>query len=396
MSSCPCGCDPARVTDSPSLSIRRLTLTDFRNYEGLRIETASHLVALTGANGAGKTNILEAISLLAPGRGLRGAVFEEVVRQGSAGSWAIAAEVETGNGPVSLGTGWSGQSEAGDGGSRLVVIDGEAQKGSGTLGEYMRMLWLTPAMDRLFAGPASDRRRFLDRLVTAFDPEHGPRISVFEKAMRERNLLLEESRPDPAWLSSLEAHMAEAAVAIAAARLVGLEALQTHIDRSRAESSFPWGRIAVEGEIEARISAMPAVRVEDEYRKILRDSRGLDRAAGRTLRGPHRSDFAVVHGPKQMAAELCSTGEQKALLIGLVLAQARAVKDVAGIAPILLLDEVAAHLDRKRRQELIEALGALGSQSWMTGTDAHLFAAMGREGTVFHVEDGTARPTMEN
>jgi DNA replication and repair protein RecF len=384
------------VTDSSTLAIRRLTLTGFRNYDGLRLETDSQLVALTGANGAGKTNILEAISLLAPGRGLRGAVFEELARQGSAASWAIAADVETGNGLVALGTGWSGLPEAGDGGSRLVVIEGEAQKSSGALGEYVRLLWLTPAMDRLFAGPASDRRRFLDRLVTAFDPEHGSRIQVFEKVMRERNLLLEESRPDQAWLSSLEAHMAEAAVAIAAARLVGLEALQTHIERARAGSSFPWGEIAVEGEIEAQIAAMPAVRVEDEYRKILRDSRGLDRAAGRTLRGPHRSDFAVVHGPKQMAAELCSTGEQKALLIGLILAQARAVKDVAGVAPILLLDEVAAHLDGKRRRGLIEALGALGSQSWMTGTDAHLFEAMGREGSVFHVEDGTVRQVMES
>jgi DNA replication and repair protein RecF len=323
-------------------------------------------------------------------------VFEEIARQGSAGSWAIAAEIEIESGPVSIGTAWSGQAEPGEAGSRLVVIDGEAQKGPGALGEYMRMLWLTPAMDRLFAGPASERRRFLDRLVTAFDPEHGSRIQVFEKVMRERNLLLEEQRPDQAWLSSLEAHMAEAAVAISAARLVGLEALQSHIEETRAGSSFPWGQIAVEGEIEAQISAMPAVRVEDEYRKILRDSRGLDRAAGRTLRGPHRSDFAVVHGPKQMAAELCSTGEQKALLIGLILAHARAVKDVAGVAPILLLDEVAAHLDAKRRRELIEALGALGSQSWMTGTDAHLFEAMGREGTVFHVEDGTARRMMEN
>jgi DNA replication and repair protein RecF len=280
---------------------------------------------------------------------------------------------------------------------RLVVIDGEAQKSAGALGEHMRMLWLTPAMDRLFAGPASDRRRFLDRMVTAFDPEHGARILVFEKVMRERNLLLEETRPDAAWLSSLEAHMAEAAVAIAAARLVGLEALQTHITVARDdESSFPWSEISVEGEIEAhRIATTPAVRVEDEYRKILRDSRGLDRAAGRTLRGPHRSDLAVVHGPRAMAAGQCSTGEQKALLIGLILAQARAVKSGVGVAPVLLLDEVAAHLDRARRLSLLKAWRALGSQSWMTGTDAELFDGMGDEGTVFHVEDGTVRQVVE-
>ena len=384
------------MSDSPTLAIRRLTLTEFRNYAALRLETEARLVALAGANGAGKTNILEAISLLAPGRGLRGASFDEVLRQGGSGSWAIAAEVETEHGPVGLGTAWSGQPDGGDGGSRQVVIGGEPQKGSGALGDYMRLLWLTPAQDRLFAGPGSDRRRFLDRMVTAFDPEHAARITVFEKVMRERNLLLEEARPDPAWLSSLEAHMAEAAVAISAARLVGLEALQTHIGEGRETSSFPWAEVAVEGEIEALVAQKPAVQVEDEYRRILRDSRGLDRAAGRTLRGPHRSDLAVLHGPKQMAAGQCSTGEQKALLIGLVLAQARAVKAGAGVPPILLLDEVAAHLDRARRKSLLEALATLGSQSWMTGTDASLFEAIGESGTIFQVEDGRVSEAMED
>ena len=384
------------MIDSPALAITRLTLTEFRNYRSLRLASPMRLVALTGANGAGKTNILEAISLLAPGRGLRGAPFEELARQGGAASWAIAAEIDTPAGKLSAGTGWSGQSEAGDGGGRLVVIDGEVQKGSGALGQHMRLLWLTPAQDRLFAGPASDRRRFLDRLVAASDPEHGSRLTVFEKVMRERNLLLAEPRADAAWLSSLEAQMAEAAVAISAARLIGLEALQTHISETRASSSFPWAEVAVEGEIEALVSQKPAVQVEDEYRRILRDSRGLDRAAGRTLRGPHRSDLAVVHGPKAMPAGHCSTGEQKALLIGLVLAQARAVKTGAGVSPILILDEVAAHLDRARRRSLLEALAALGSQSWMTGTDAQLFEAIGEEGAVFHVEDGLIREVMED
>ncbi len=383
------------MTDSLTLAIRRLTLTDFRNYAGLRLATDARLIALSGANGAGKTNILEAVSLLAPGRGLRGAPFDELPRQGGPASWAIAAELETPDGPVSIGTGWSGQSEAGDGGGRLVVIDGEVQKSSGALGHHMRALWLTPAQDRLFAGPASERRRFLDRLVAAFDPEHGSRILVFEKVMRERNLLLEEPRPDPAWLSSLEARMAEAAVAISAARLVGLEALQTHISEGRDASSFPWADVSVDGEIESLVAAKPAVQVEDEYRSILRDSRGLDRAAGRTLRGPHRSDLVVAHGAKQMAAGQCSTGEQKALLIGLVLAQARAVKALAGFPPILLLDEIAAHLDRARRKSLLEALTALGAQSWMTGTDAQLFDAIGDQGAIFHVEDGQVREVME-
>jgi DNA replication and repair protein RecF len=384
------------VTGFPTLAIARLTLTEFRNYRDLRLAAPARLVALTGANGAGKTNILEAISLLAPGRGLRGAPFEDLARQGGQGSWAIAAEIETRHGPMSVGTGWSGQSEAGDGGGRLVVIDGEVQRGSGMLGEHMRLLWLTPAQDRLFAGPASDRRRFLDRLVAAFDPEHGSRMLVFEKVMRERNLLLAETRPDAAWLTSLEAQMAETAVAISAARLVGLEALQAHIGEGRAESSFPWAELALEGEIEALTAQKPAVQVEDEYRRILRDSRALDRAAGRTLRGPHRTDLAVVHGPRAMPAGQCSTGEQKALLIGLILAQARAVRAGAGVSPILLLDEVAAHLDRARRRSLLEALAALGSQSWMTGTDAQLFEAIGDQGAIFHVEDGQVREVMED
>ncbi len=386
------------MTDSVTTLITRLTLTGFRNHAALRLETDWPLVALSGANGAGKTNILEAISLLAPGRGLRGAAFEDLARQDGAGTWAVAAELQSGGDVVRLGTGWSGQSEAGDiaGQGRLVVIDGQVQKSSGVLGNYLRLLWLTPAMDRLFAGPASDRRRFLDRMVTAFDPEHGSRILVFEKLMRERNLLLEEQRPDAAWLGSLEAHMAEAAVAIAAARLVGLEALQAHIAMGRERSSFPWGEVSVEGDIEALVAVTPAVRVEDEYRKLWRDSRSLDRAAGRTLQGPHRSDLAVLHGPKQVPAGLCSTGEQKALLIGLVLAQAEAVKTRTGAAPVLLLDEVAAHLDRTRREGLFEALAGLGAQSWMTGTDASLFEGVAGRGTVFHVEDGKVRQVVEN
>ena len=378
------------MTGTATLAVTRLTLTDFRNHAGLRLEAGRGLVVLEGSNGAGKTNVLEAMSLLAPGRGLRGASFDELARQGGQGSWAIAAEVETGNGTVTLGTGWNGSPSSGDVStqSRQVIIDGEAQKSSGALGEYMRLLWLTPAMDRLFAGPASDRRRFLDRLVAAIDPEHGARILVFEKVMRERNLLLDDPRPDFAWMASLEAHMAEAAVAIAAARLTGLEALARHLAEARSGSSFPWAEVAVEGEIEGLVSTMPAVRAEDEYRMMLRDSRRVDAAAGRTLKGPHRSDLAVVHGPRQMAAGLCSTGEQKALLIGLILAQARAVREAGGVAPVLLLDEVAAHLDRHRRNGLFEALVSLGSQSWMTGTDASLFEGAGPEATVFHVEDG--------
>jgi DNA replication and repair protein RecF len=386
------------VTDSTALALTRLTLTNFRNYSGLRLDVSARLVALSGPNGAGKTNLLEAISLLTPGRGLRGASFDELANLQSAASWAIAAEVATPHHEVKLGTGWSVAAGEADGATlgRLVLIDGHLQKGSGALGEYMRMLWLTPAMDRLFAGPAGDRRRFLDRLVATFDPEHSSRVTVFEKVMRERNLLLQELRADTVWLASLEAHMAEAAVAIAAARLAAIEALQKHIHETRAASAFPWGEISIDGEIETLVAAMPAVRAEDEYRRLLADSRGADRGAGRALKGTHRSDFIVVHGPKSMPASQCSTGEQKALLIGLILAQARAVKAVANLPPVLLLDEVAAHLDRQRREGLFATLEALGSQAWMTGTDGHLFEGLGRGAQCFHVEAGTLAEMKRN
>ena len=381
------------MTGSSLLALTRLTLTNFRNYSGLRLDVSARLIALSGPNGAGKTNLLEAISLLSPGRGLRGSNFDELANLGNANSWAIAAEVATSVHDVKLGTGWSVAAGEADGATtgRLILIDGHVQKSSGSLGEYMRMLWLTPAMDRLFAGPAGDRRRFLDRLVATFDPEHSSRVTVFEKVMRERNLLLQEPRADTVWLGSLEAHMAEAAVAIAAARIAGIESLQKHIHDTRSETTFPWGMISIEGEIESLVASMPAVRAEDEYRRLLADSRFLDRAAGRTLKGTHRSDFIVVHGPKSMPAGQCSTGEQKALLIGLILAQARAVKAVANVAPVLLLDEVAAHLDRQRREGLFATLEALGSQAWMTGTDGHLFEGLAAGAQCFHVDAGTLR-----
>ena len=234
------------MTDSTGLALTRLTLTNFRNYSGLRLDVSARLIALSGPNGAGKTNLLEAISLLTPGRGLRGASFDELANLQNASSWAIAAEVATPNHEVKLGTGWSVAAGEADGASagRLVLIDGHLQKGSGALGEYMRMLWLTPAMDRLFAGPAGDRRRFLDRLVATFDPEHSSRVAVFEKVMRERNLLLQEPRADAVWLGSLEAHMAEASVAIAAARMAAVEALQKHIHETRQPAPSPGGKSA--------------------------------------------------------------------------------------------------------------------------------------------------------
>jgi DNA replication and repair protein RecF len=370
-----------------SLTLTRLTLTDFRNYAALRLDPGPGLVVLTGPNGAGKTNLIEAISLLAAGRGLRGALFEELARQGGNRGWAIAARILTPEGETQLGTQWM---PGGDGATqtRQVVIDGVPQKSPGILAHHMRVIWITPAMDRLFAGPASDRRRFLDRLVSANDPEHPSRVLVFEKLMRERNLLLEDMRPDGVWLSGLEAQMAEAAAAIAAARLHAVAALQNHIKTLLEGSAFPASILALQGDPEDRLKTMPAVQAEDEYRRLLFESRGNDKGAGRTLNGPHRSDLLVSHAPKSIAAALCSTGEQKALLIGLILAQASSVKEESGAAPVLLLDEVAAHLDVKRRSGLFETLTELGAQSFMTGTDEALFNGLGKDADFLHVEAG--------
>jgi len=367
--------------------LTRLTLTDFRNYAAMRLDPGSGLVALTGPNGAGKTNLIEAVSLLSAGRGLRGALFEDLARQDGQRGWAIAAHVSSPDGETRLGTQWTPEAEA-QSQTRQVVIDGVPQKSAGILAHHFRVIWLTPAMDRLFAGPASDRRRFLDRLVTANDPEHASRVLVFEKLMRERNLLLEEPRPDALWLSGLEAQMAEAAAAIAAARLHAVGALQNHIKFLLKGSAFPASILGLQGDLEDRLATMPAVQAEDEYRRLLLESRGPDKAAGRTLNGPHRSDFLVTHEPKAMAAALCSTGEQKALLIGLILAQASSVTAESGAAPVLLLDEVAAHLDGVRRAGLFETLRQLGAQSFMTGTDRALFDGLGKTGDFLHVEAG--------
>ncbi len=382
-----------------ALALSRLTLTDFRNYAHMTLETGPEPVVLTGPNGAGKTNLLEAVSLLAPGRGLRAVPYGELARHGAGRGWAVAARLGAPDSEIRIGTAWTGGAAADGNGaenargqSRQVQIDGVMQKSSGALARHVRMLWLTPAMDRLFAGPASDRRRFLDRLVIAFDAEHGARVQAFEKLMRERNRLLEGVRPDPDWLSSLESRMAEAAIAVAASRHTAIEALSALMSANAGADSpggFPWGRLEIAGELEARIASGPAVEVEERYRSILRESRAADAAAGRTLSGPHRSDLRVVHGPKGTDARQCSTGEQKALLIGIILAHARAIAAaLGGQAPVLLLDEVAAHLDETRRNGLFEALQALGVQAWMTGTDAGLFRAAAGQARFFEVRDG--------
>lgn len=355
--------------------IERLALTNFRNHGSLTLALDARSVVLTGPNGAGKTNILEAISLLAPGQGLRRSVYAEMAKAGGAGVWAVAATVRTAEDIISIGTGLT--AESGDRAGRTVRINGENQSGSGALADRVEMLWVTPVMDGLFRGPGSDRRRFLDRLVVSFDPSYRTRVGHFERAMRQRNRLLEDGVRDGARFDGLETIMAEAGVAIAAARAEAVTGVETMIAERRArtpDSPFPWARLRLEGTLEQDLSQRPAVDVEDAYVRALRSGRERDRAAGRTLEGPHRSDLAVVHGPKDMPAHVCSTGEQKALLVGLVLAHAELEKRRRdGAAPILLLDEVAAHLDKTRRDTLYAEIVQLGSQVWMTGTDEAAF-----------------------
>jgi DNA replication and repair protein RecF len=360
--------------------VERLTLTDFRNHARLSQTFDARPVVLTGPNGAGKTNLIEAISLLAPGQGLRRAPYPEIARRG-ADAWAVAARVHTPIGPVDIGTGLTGASAASNRTGRTVRIDGEPQSGSGVLAEHVEMVWLTPAMDGLFTGAGGDRRRFLDRMILCFDPGYRTRVNHFERAMAQRNRLLEEGVRENARLGGLEIVMAETGVAIAAARAQTVTALATMIDarRDRATASaFPWAKLELEGDLEAALVERPAVEVEDAYARTLAGVRERDRAAGRALDGPHRSDLVVGHGPKDAPARQCSTGEQKALLVGLILAHAELMAERRqGAAPILLLDEIAAHLDAARRAALFDEVVSIGTQAWMTGTDQEAFAALG-------------------
>lgn len=376
------------------LWVERIALTGFRNYATANITPGPEPIILVGANGAGKTNLLEAVSLLAPGQGLRGAAFADLARAGTAG-WSVAAKVHTALGSIDIGTGIQPAPGASERAGRIVRVDGETRSGSGILADYVEMVWVTPAMDGLFTGPASERRRFLDRLILCFDPSYRTRAGRFDRAMASRNRLLADGAGGNAQLEGFEIVMAETGVAIAAARAEAVAAIAAVIAARRArepDSLFPWSAIALEGALERDLATRPAVDVEDAYLRVLRQTRDRDRAAGRTLDGPHRSDLVVGHGPKAMPARLCSTGEQKALLLGLVLAHAQLVAERRdGLAPILLLDEISAHLDEARRAALFAEILSLGAQAWMTGTDAGSFAALAEKARFFEVENGVLR-----
>jgi len=369
-----------------SVFVETLKLTRFRNHERLSLDAGSAHVVLHGANGSGKTNILEAISMLSPGRGLRRAPYDRLAQVSGGGDWTVFAKLEGVLGEVGVGTG-IGLSHLGPETSRRVQIDGSPARTVDTLLDHLRVLWLVPSMDGLFTGPAGDRRRFLDRLVMAIDPAHGRRVADQEKTLRSRNRLLADYNTDPTWLDAVEVQLAALGVAIADARRILIGHLMRVMEREEKQraSPFPYAVIALEGTLESEMETMSAAQVEDGYLERLKASRKVDAAASRTLEGTHRSDLIVEHGPKAMPAHLCSTGEQKALLVGLVLAQASLTAELHGATPLLLLDEIAAHLDQARRHALFDLLDALGCQSWMTGTDRGLFDGLEGRAQIFEV-----------
>ena len=371
------------MTPPPRLAVLSLKLAQYRSYDLCTIETGGASVALYGPNGAGKTNILEAVSMLVPGRGLRRAGAEEVIRRPGGIGWRVRAEIATATGVIEIATGVEGAETT----RRTVEIDSKSATQT-ALGRHVRMVWLTPAMDRLWLDAPGDRRRFLDRIALGFEPDHAEVSLTYEKAMRARNRLLREPGWDDAWLAGLEAQMARAGARIARARSESLIRLIEAQNGARigVETLFPRAELSILGDMEFHFSQ--ALRTGDDLDQLeveeaaslsraLASSRPRDAAAGRTLTGPHRSDLEAVYAAKNMPAAACSTGEQKALLISLCLANARALSEATGTAPILLLDEVTAHLDTSRRKALFGEIEALGAQAWMTGTAAELFEGLG-------------------
>ncbi|WP_426129606.1 DNA replication/repair protein RecF [Pararhizobium sp. PWRC1-1] len=367
------------------VSLSRLKLSDFRNYAGLSLDLDTRHVVLTGENGAGKTNLMEAVSFLSPGRGLRRAAYADVARAGAETGFSVFAELEGMDGSVEIGTGTAGTEE---GQTRRLRLNGTTAKTVDELLDHLRVLWLTPAMDGLFTGGSGDRRRFLDRLVLSLDPEHGRRATDYERAMRGRNKLLSEGRPDPVWLTGLERQMAELGISMALARQEMLGLLVGLVDKNHEGGVFPAADLALSGFLDGEWHR-PAFDLEEQYLEMMRAGRYRDAAAGRTLDGPHRSDLLIRHRAKNMEAARCSTGEQKALLVGLILAHARLVGNMTGHAPVLLLDEIAAHLDEGRRAALFDLVDDLGGQAFMTGTDQSMFSALGDRARYLTVANGT-------
>lgn len=366
--------------------LKTLLLQNFRSYHEANLQgLASGFIVLTGPNGAGKTNILEAVSLLSPGKGLRSADIDEIQKRDAASSWIVSSKAETIYGEIALGTGRDPDKKR-----RLVRIKGEKARSQADLADYISCLWLTPAMDRIFLESSSGRRKFLDRMVFAFDPSHAGRITRYENALSQRSKLLKEERYDPSWIAGLEEQMAETGIAIAAARVEFTRNLQTVCDRAE-EDDFPIADLTLKGFVEDKLTSSPALQVETSFKARLKAGRDQDAIMGGASIGPHRSDLLVKYRAKDMAAELCSTGEQKALLIGIVMAHAALMKNERGAPPILLLDEIAAHLDENRRAKLFKKLQNLGGQVWVTGTDDMLFETI-ENARKYYVENGVLNP----
>ena len=371
------------------LYVDRVMLSNFRSYKQIELDVGANSVVLTGANGAGKTNLLEALSFLSPGRGLRAARLSDVNRIGALSPWAVSGRLMTPDGMRQLGSGLVPRGELSSQGAadrRIGRLDGENLSSPAGFGDIIQVAWLTPQMDRLFIEGPSGRRRYLDRLVAAYHPTHNREANAYEKVMRERGRLLSDGAADPVWLTSLEQRMAEHGVAVAAARLDATGKLGQAILES--QSAFPGAILSVGGELEEALQNKPAVEVEAEFCQRLAGTRSHDEKLGRTSIGPHKSDLLVRHADKDMPAELCSTGEQKALLIGITLASARLNATQFGAPPLLLLDEIVAHLDEKRRDFLFEELADIGSQVWLTGTDKSLFRQMEKRARFFCLESG--------
>ena len=378
-----------RVSTTPDMAVRQLQLTDFRSYETLHLQLSGAPVVLAGANGVGKTNVLEALSMLAPGRGLRGAKVSELTRHGASGGWAVSAALGADQGQRRLGVGTLPGVEED---RRVARLDGAAAPGLSALGDCVRVLWVAPQMDRLFTDGASERRRFLDRLTFARDPAHSASAGAYTRVMRERQSALMNGVRDEAWLEALELQMAEAGVALAAARVETVRALAP-LARAADVSGFPSAEIAVGGLLEdALADARPASDIEDGYARRLADLRTRDREAGRATEGPHRSDLMVRKADTGAPARECSTGEQKALLMRLILANAEFVsQECAPALLVLLLDEVGAHFDPERRAALFERCANAPWHVWMTGAEASLFSALKGRAQAFHIECGGAR-----
>ncbi|MDD9991016.1 MAG: DNA replication/repair protein RecF [Rhodospirillales bacterium] len=372
-------------------ALTRLTLGDFRSYRAVRLDMDRRPLVLTGPNGAGKTNLLEAVSYLSPGRGLRGARLADVAHVGGpdaapAEAWSVAGMLSGDGGETALGSGWRAPAEAGEVERRAVRIDGATASGPAALAEHVGMVWLTPSMDRLFSGPPAERRRFLDRLVFAIDTGHAARVQRYDRARRHRARLLRAGTSDEAWLGALERSMAENAVAIGAARLDLAMRLEQFLPANAAP--FPRITLGADGLVERWLADSPALAVEERFREHLAASRRAE-AEGGTVDGPQRSDLIVTDRDRGMAAEQCSTGEQKAMLIALVTAHARLVERQRRCAPVLLLDEIAAHLDESRRRALFEIILDVGAQAWLTGTEPGVFRPLGAHAQFFTVRPGT-------